>query len=414
MHTPNLSPDTAPPVYTSSRWQAAQNARCAGPSDLAIRLVETRVRTLGLLHDYAKALGEGLQVPLDSGLNPPLWEAGHIAWFQEWWVARNVELLKGVHCNPLHARKPAVLDHADALFNSSLVAHDTRWALAVGDLSAIQGYLFDTLQLTLQELARVEALIRAQGLSPAEQDSVLYFFRLVLFHEQMHNEAAVYMARQLDIPLQPSHAHPSPWVFSDPVAGPLSIPAGQWMLGWQGDGFAFDNELPSYSISLPAFEVDSHPVSWDQYLAFVEATGHALPARFQWQGGQLLEQRGGQAHPVSLSAAAVHLGQADALAYCAWAGRQLPTEAQWEYAVHIEPGLAWGEVWEWTVSSFVPFPGFVPHPYADYSAPWFGTRTVLKGACMATSLTMRHPKYRNYFTPNRTDIFAGFRTCATV
>lgn len=399
-------------MYTSPRWQAAHDARCAGPADLALRLVETRVRTLGLLHDYAKALGEGLGVPQHSGLNPPLWEAGHIAWFQEWWIARNVELLKGIHCNPAHARKASLLEQADAQFNSSQVPHATRWQLALDGLPAIQDYLFDTLQLTLQELARVEALIRAQGLSPVEQDAVLYFFRLVLFHEQMHNEAAVYMARQLDIPLQPTHAQPSPWLLDGPTLAPLQVPAGEWTLGWQGHGFAFDNELQPHTVALQAFELDAHPVSWGQYLAFVDETGHALPARFEWRGGLLTEQVCGQARSVSLDTAVVHVGLNDALAYCAWAGRQLPSEAQWEYAACTTPGLQWGEVWEWTASPFEPWPGFVAHPYADYSEPWFGTRTVLKGACRATAATMRHPKYRNFFTPDRTDIFAGFRTCA--
>jgi EgtB-related family protein len=77
-----------------------------------------------------------------------------------------------------------------------------------------------------------------------------------------------------------------------------------------------------------------------------------------------------------------------------------------------QPDFAWGEVWEWTASTFNPYPGFVAHPYRDYSEPWFGTRPVLRGACTATQTMMRSAKYRNYFMPQRTDIFAGFRTCA--
>ena len=72
----------------------------------------------------------------------------------------------------------------------------------------------------------------------------------------------------------------------------------------------------------------------------------------------------------------------------------------------------WGQVWEWTASTFLPYPGFVPHPYRDYSAPWFGSRPVLRGASVATQARMHHPRYRNYFTPERNDVFAGFRTCA--
>jgi EgtB-related family protein len=122
--------------------------------------------------------------------------------------------------------------------------------------------------------------------------------------------------------------------------------------------------------------------------------------------------------PLDLQATAVHLSLADAQDYCAWAGRRLPSEAEWELAASSSHANAasnkfqWGEVWEWTGSTFAAYPGFKAHPYLDYSAPWFGSRQVLRGACAATQTMMRNVKYRNYFTPERTDIYAGFRTCA--
>jgi iron(II)-dependent oxidoreductase len=70
-----------------------------------------------------------------------------------------------------------------------------------------------------------------------------------------------------------------------------------------------------------------------------------------------------------------------------------------------------GNIWEWTASDFMPFPGFAPDPYQDYSQPWFGTRKVLRGGCWATSARLARPTYRNFFTPDRNDVFAGFRTC---
>jgi EgtB-related family protein len=78
----------------------------------------------------------------------------------------------------------------------------------------------------------------------------------------------------------------------------------------------------------------------------------------------------------------------------------------------LAEGFDWGEVWEWTDSPFTPYPDFVAHPYRDYSAPWFGTRQVLRGASFATHARMRHVRYRNFYTPARNDIFAGFRSCA--
>ena len=97
--------------------------------------------------------------------------------------------------------------------------------------------------------------------------------------------------------------------------------------------------------------------------------------------------------------------------YCAFVGRRLPSEAEWEHAA-LRGLDNVGHVWEWTSSAFLPYPGFVRDPYKEYSEPWFATHKVLRGASFATPAGVSHARFRNFYTPDRADIFAGFRTCA--
>lgn len=185
-----------------------------------------------------------------------------------------------------------------------------------------------------------------------------------------------------------------------------------WHLGYAAPGFAFDNELGAHTVHVPAFEIDTVPVAWARYLPFVEA-GHISPPRYLRQvDGKWQRQRFGQWQLLDMNAPAVHLSWFEADAWCRRAGRRLPSEAEWECAAMSDSRFQWGDVWEWTASRFQPYPGFRAHPYRDYSAPWFDSRYVLRGACTATAPHMLHPRYRNYFTPERNDIYAGFRSCA--
>jgi gamma-glutamyl hercynylcysteine S-oxide synthase len=388
----------------SDQWSAAEMARHADRATLARALVDARERTLKQFMAFERALGPGLRVPCTPELNLPLWELGHIGWFADWWIARNPQRQRGVSADPHARRSPArqaVRDiDADALYDSSAIAHDRRWHLDLPDAQATLADLTAGLEQTLTLLREAP-----------EDDTGLYFFRLALFHEDMHAEAAVYMAQALGIDV----GHSSLPVRTEPVEVPVHTavahaPATRWTLGWSGSGFAFDNELGAHPVDVAAFEIDTGPVTWARYLPMVDAGLAAMPryvrrTRSGWQ-----VQRFGTWQALDLQAPACHLSATEAQAWCRWAGRRLPSEAEWEVAAHTVPGFAWEGVWEWTASAFAPFPGFTPHPYLDYSQPWFDGRPVLKGASAATHPRMRHPRYRNYFPAARSDIFAGFRS----
>lgn len=370
---------------------------------MAQALVQTRQRTAGLMQAWQAAVTD-LSVPLSAQMNPPLWEWGHIAWFQEWWTVRNRQRHEGLRsASSGEGFGDSLMRDADVFYNSSEVAHDSRWSLLLPDLRKTQHYMAEVLALSLLQLQA----------APNESDQALYFWRLALQHEAMHNEASVYMAQNLGVALPEAlgvgRALASP---SQALGGKgLRMPAQVWTLGHAGGGFAFDNECPSHPVCLSAFEIDASTVTWAQYLPFLLETGHALPPHVRCERGVWQVQRFGHWQAMPLDAAVVHVNALDAHAWCQWAGRRLPTEAEWECAAH-QPGFAWGQVWEWTASEFAPYPGFEVHPYRDYSEPWWHNHRVLRGACAATSAHVVNVRYRNFFVPERRDIFAGFRSVA--
>jgi gamma-glutamyl hercynylcysteine S-oxide synthase len=387
--------------------ESSINWRNADAAQIADGLQSLRYKTLALFDAYVAA--GMLVVPIAAELNPPLWELGHLAWFQEFWIGRNQERDLGIHFDPNHTRFPSVLTQADSLYNSSTVQHASRWQSPLLAPHECKKYLAKTLNQTLELLAQA-----------GNTDDALYFYRLVMFHEAMHLEAAIYMAQVLGVDISHQYAINS-IAFQEintPAKCQFNYQKLSIILGSQDSGFSFDNELNSHPIELSTFSIDSHCVNWINYLKFVETTTRSLP-RYIRKGTLGYEQQVfGVWKALDLQNAAVHISLADAQEYCSWAGRRLPTEAEWELAAsntHANTSTTqfrWGEVWEWTSSKFEPYPGFVAHPYSDYSAPWFGTRQVLRGACTATEPMMKNTKYRNYFTPDRTDIFAGFRTCS--
>ena len=127
----------------------------------------------------------------------------------------------------------------------------------------------------------------------------------------------------------------------------------------------------------------------------------------------VLQHRFGRLTRVPMPQPVLHVSWHEAEAWCRWAGRRLPSEVEWEAAAQsYSRGFAWGTVWEWTASTFRPYPGFAADPWSGYSQPFFGKTKALRGASFATRLRMRHTKFRRFEPAGRDDMFCGFRSCA--
>jgi iron(II)-dependent oxidoreductase len=324
--------------------------------------------------------GERLLGPRLAIVNPPLWEIGHVGWFQEHWCLREGRLGE------------KLLPNADALYDSSNVPHDTRWHLPLPTLAATRAYLAHVLELTLERLAR-----------EPDNEPLRYFVRLATLHEDMHAEALHYTHQTLGYPSPDSGSDPE---FKSGSQPDLSFAGRRFRMGAERDEerFVFDNEKWAHDVEVGPFRIASRPVTNAQYQAFVADGGKA--PRY-WRENRE-ERRFDRWIALDPQAPVRHVSWNEAQDYCRWANRRLPTEAEWQIA---SPQMQWGEVWEWTASTFAPFPGFSADPYADYSQPWFHTHKVLKGASFATPRRVVHPAFRNFYVPERADMFTGFRTC---
>jgi gamma-glutamyl hercynylcysteine S-oxide synthase len=401
-----------------------------------VRNASKAVLTQGLTsaRDYTLRLIDTLSpeqwtVPCWPEINPPLWELGHVGWFQEYWCLRQ---------RNGKASRPSMLGEADQLFDSSRIAHDLRWQLALPGVHEIREYLSDVLDQTLDRLD-----------SLPETDEALYFHRLALFHEQMHIEAFAWTWQALGYAEVPSIAGETRESRADTAfaqeSGPIHLPpfrrlapdhqfeGGVVSLGSQaGDSFVFDNEKWAHEVKVAPFEIALQPVINAEYLQFVndrgyeqaefwdpgyfkvlQASGRRLPVYWKENKGRILMRRFDQWLPVETYDPVMHVSAFEAEAFCRWAGKRLPTEAEWEFALTHSKAFDWGDrVWEWTASAFEPFPGFSPDPYKEYSAPWFGDHRVVKGGSFITPRGLVDSKFRNFFQPHRADIFVGFRVCS--
>jgi iron(II)-dependent oxidoreductase len=401
----------------------------------------------------------------------------------------------------LRNEKP-LLENGDRLYNSTDVAHDTRWELLLPNRNDTLRYMNEVLERCCERIAGKFQL------APEE----FYFYWLTTFHEGMHAEALAYTRQTLGYPA-PSFLKPTLCANVDRrvCPGDAEIPGGQFSIGaTEAFPFVFDNEKWAHAVDVKPFRIARTAVTNGEFLEFVEAGGYRQRQYWSDAGWQWIESGGAPQLEKSFAKffnktlnestelaafkervgqpvywqrrdsgrwqqrvydryvlldenlPVVHVSWYEAEAFCNWAGRRLPTEAEWEVAVSADSTAngvelnerrryyAWGDqapsaehanldwhksgvvevgaygagdsafgcrqmignVWEWTADDFQPYPGFTVDPYKEYSKPWFGTHKVLRGGCWATSSLLIRNTWRNFYTPDRRDVWAGFRTCA--
>ena len=410
---------------------------------------DVRRATLDLVSDLDDDQLMGAKLTI---VNPPLWEIGHVAWFHERWVLRE---WRG---------EGSSLEGSDELYNSAAVHHDTRWGLDLPSRAGTWSYMEDVLDRIAEALS-----IRDPG------PEGTYFTLLGIYHECMHAEALTY-TRQ-------THAYPPPRIPMSaddelrrtPCSGDVDVPGTRFELGASDSlPFVFDNEKWAHTVDVEPFAISRCATTQEEFLAFVEDDGYRRRELWSDAGWTWRESVDAQ-HPVYWRAdgdgwhrrhydtwrpleprrPVAHVNWHEADAYCRWAKRRLPTEAEWEWTACCSdtPGkrtfpwgdapptperanLDWragycvdvdclpegdsrhgarqmiGNLWEWTASDFGPYPGFSPDAYKEYSEPWFHTHKVLRGGAWPTRAFLLRNTWRNFYEPHRRDVWCGFRTCA--
>jgi iron(II)-dependent oxidoreductase len=409
--------------------------RYAGKELLSLALMDARNRTLQrftqMEHAQRASLeATGASLAPSALFNPPEWQLGFIGWFAEWWIGRNMQRHRGRHVQSLGTRLASIESQADAVWRPGVSNRAARWSTPLPSAQEIRAYLLESLETALELLALSE-----------ENDDALYVYRLALFHEDWQCEVLAQMAQHWGWEIEAAY----PPAMQAREA--LWLPATRWSLGHADQGFAFSQERAQHPVNVPEFEIDAQPVSWGQYMEFVQDGGYDERRHWHEQGwawlqrmqlggdgrnapryveqiggstGAVIQTRFGQNRRMLPSQPVVHVSWFEADAYARWAGRRLPTEEEWEVAAHsgVRRGFAWGQVWEWCSHRFEAYPGYVCDPGQEHVEAWLKdsgqnlARRVLRGASFVTAGRLHHPKHRRAAWPEHDTGFVGFRTCA--
>ncbi|HEY1776285.1 MAG TPA: ergothioneine biosynthesis protein EgtB [Solirubrobacteraceae bacterium] len=410
-------------------------------------LQQARAQTLALVAGVSDEDLERVHSPL---MSPLVWDLGHIAAFEDLWLAHRrggLPLLRGDLAEVYDAFETPRAQRGDLPY-----------------LRRAQAELY---------LEEVRERVSALGLSPDEP-----YVELVVRHERQHAET---MLQTLGLAGLVDWQPPSAGASVTPaIEGPSSglqlveLPATSFPLGSSGEGFAYDNELPRHAVEVDAFAIGRVAVTNADWLAFIDDGGYRRsewwsPAGWTWREAEQVtrplrwldggrEQTLAGVRELAPAAPVIHVSAHEADAFARARGVRLPTEVEWELAATYDHGvarkLAWpwgdhepgaaeanlieaarfetvaaatleagaapcgalamiGDVWEWTASDFRGYPGFRADPYREYSEVFFGEDyRVLRGGSFATSAAVITPSFRNWDYPGRRQIFSGLRVAA--
>ncbi|WP_020124217.1 ergothioneine biosynthesis protein EgtB [Streptomyces canus] len=398
--------------------------------------------------------GPELTAQVSPLMSPLVWDLAHIANQEEQWLLRAV------------AGQEAIRPEIDSLYDAFEHPRSERPSLPLLAPDEARRYAADIRARALDVLQ--EAAFHGTRLTEAG-----FAFGMIAQHEQQHDETMLvtHQLRTGPQALTAPDPHPAP-LFAGPAE--VLIPGGPFTMGTSSEPWALDNERPAHRREVAAFFIDTTPVTNAEFKAFIDDGGydeprwwapdgwehirrHSINAPLFWRrdGGQWLRRRFGVTEVVPDNEPVLHVSWYEADAWARWAGRRLPTEAEWEKAArhdpvddrstrypwgdadpgpehanlgqrHLRPAPAGsypagesplgvrqmiGDVWEWTSSDFAPYPGFRAFPYPEYSEVFFGSdHKVLRGGSFAVDAVACRGTFRNWDYPIRRQIFSGFRT----
>lgn len=439
--------------------------------EMARLMRESREDTRRLLFDMVIAEKDLRRQPAE-GFRPLLWHWGHVGAFESYWI---LQRLKG---------DASLSPHYDVIFDPIQTPKDD--SLNLPPVAEIDEYL---------QRVRDGVIDYLSGVSIDDANPMLrngYLFNMVLEHEYQHQETLMYLLQLLDPELKrrPFTEEGEPYDIErqskiqnpkSKIGEMLRIAGGAFVMGADGAAFAYDNEQPSHRVELQDFRIDKYPVTNKQYAEFIEAGGYHTRSLWSdegwaWKEENRIEQplywtvgsdndgdievrvrelfEEGKLrwnHPVS------GVSWHEAESFARFAGKRLPTEAEWEKAAswnpltHTRSRFSWGDelpdrqkanfanhhwgttpvdafpagrsaygcfdmtgnVWEWTATVFDGYAGFKAFPYREYSELWFDTdHRVLKGGSWATRMPLLRTSFRNFWRPRFRIAFAGFRCAA--